>query len=59
MSNTKIYLLLALFLTVFWTAVLSGVFHWLSPKPQKYDCSMASWHPDIPKEVKQKCREMK
>lgn len=23
-----------------------------------YDCGMAEWHPDVPKEVKEKCREL-
>lgn len=23
-----------------------------------YDCNMAEWHPDIPKEVKEECRRM-
>lgn len=24
-----------------------------------YDCSMAEWHPDIPKEVKEECRRLR
>lgn len=33
----------------------------LVPMPDEtirlYDCSMAEWHPDIPKEVKEECRK--
>lgn len=59
MTNKKVYLLLALFLTAFWTAVLTGAFKWLSPKERVYDCSTAAFHPDVPKDVKQKCREVR
>jgi hypothetical protein len=24
-----------------------------------YDCGMAEWHPDIPKEVKEECRRLR
>jgi hypothetical protein len=24
-----------------------------------YDCGMAEWHPDIPKEVKEACRKLR
>jgi len=24
-----------------------------------YDCGMAEWHPDIPKEVREECRRLK
>lgn len=24
-----------------------------------YDCGMAEWHPDIPKEVKEECRKIR
>lgn len=24
-----------------------------------YDCGMAEWHPDIPKEVKEECRKLR
>jgi hypothetical protein len=26
------------------------------PTGKVYDCGMAEWHPDIPKEVKEECR---
>lgn len=26
------------------------------PRTVKYDCGMAEWHPDIPKQVKEECR---
>lgn len=29
------------------------------PEVVVYDCNMAEWHPDIPKEVKEECRRMK
>lgn len=25
----------------------------------KYDCGMAEWHPDIPKEVREECRRLR
>lgn len=59
MTNRRVYSLLAAFLVIFWSAVLSGAFKWLSPKERVYNCSMASWHPDVPKDVKQKCREVR
>ena len=34
----------------------------LVPMPERsklYDCGMAEWHPDIPKEVKEECRRLK
>lgn len=27
-------------------------------KGRVYDCGMAEWHPDIPKEVKEECRRI-
>jgi len=41
---------------VLWTFVLSQVD---IPEYKVYDCGMAEWHPDIPLEVKQQCRELK
>ena len=29
------------------------------PSYRVYDCGMAEWHPDIPKEVKEECRKRK
>jgi len=26
------------------------------PQGRYYDCGMAEWHPDIPKEIKEECR---
>ena len=36
-----------------WAFILS-----ITPMPETkvYDCSMAGWHPDIPKEVTEECR---
>jgi hypothetical protein len=59
MTNRRVYSLLATFLIIFWGAVLSGAFKWLSPKERVYDCSNASFHPDVPKEVKAKCRKVR
>jgi hypothetical protein len=41
---------------VLWIFVLSQVD---MPEYKVYDCSIAEWHPDIPLEVKQQCRELK
>lgn len=39
-----------------WVGILA-----LVPMPENsyrvYDCGMAEWHPDIPKEVKEECRK--
>lgn len=59
MTNRTTYTLIAAFLIIFWGAVLSGLFKWLAPKERVYDCSMAAFHPDMPKDVKQKCREVR
>jgi hypothetical protein len=29
------------------------------PKTKIYDCSIAEWHPDIPKDVKEECRKQR
>jgi hypothetical protein len=29
------------------------------PEGRYYDCSMAEFHPDIPKEVREQCRELR
>lgn len=29
------------------------------PDYKIYDCGMAEWHPDIPKEVKEQCRQLR
>lgn len=51
------YAIGALLATIFWVVLL-----WLIPMPSGeeirfYDCGMAEWHPDIPKEVKEECRK--
>jgi len=39
-----------------WMVILS-----ITPMPETkvYDCSMAEWHPDIPKDVKEECRKLR
>lgn len=48
----------AIIATAFWAFIL-----WLVPMPEDrvifYDCGMAEWHPDIPKEVKEACRKQR
>lgn len=50
------YLLGAILASIFWIVLLSSV-----PMPETeiriYDCGMAEWHPDIPKDVKEECRK--
>ncbi len=52
-ENVK-YFIGAVAATLFWAFILS-----LIPMPESrvYDCGMAEWHPDIPKEVKEECRK--
>jgi hypothetical protein len=49
--------LIAAILTVI--ALLFLLFADLGPQARVYDCGMAEWHPDIPKEVKEECRKMR
>ena len=50
------YFIGAIVATVLWIILLA-----LVPMPEErirfYDCGMAEWHPDIPKEVKEECRK--
>ena len=41
---------------VLWAFVLSQV---EMPEYRIYDCGMAEWHPDIPKDVREECRKRK
>ena len=46
-----------LFGFLLWVFILS-----ITPMPERshvYDCGMAEWHPDIPKEVKEECRRLR
>jgi len=42
--------------SIIWIAILLAI-----PFPEGrtvvYDCGMAEWHPDIPKEIKEACRK--
>ena len=29
------------------------------PTTRVYDCGMAEWHPDIPREVREECRKLR
>jgi hypothetical protein len=49
--------LIAAILTVI--ALLFLLFADWGPQARVYDCGMAEWHPDIPKEVKEECRRMR
>ena len=50
------YLIGFLFGFLLWMFILS-----ITPMPETkvYDCSMAEWHPDIPKDVKEECRKLR
>ena len=52
------YIIGAIAATCFWAFILS-----LVPMPDErvrlYDCGMAEWHPDIPKDVKEECRKLR
>jgi hypothetical protein len=36
---------------IFWNSTESG--------PRRYNCTIAEWHPDYPREVRQACRDMR
>ena len=44
---------------VFISAVLLLLVFDLMPEGRVYDCGMAEWHPDIPKDVKEECRRLR
>jgi hypothetical protein len=50
------YLIGAVIASICWVGLLAII-----PMPDEkvriYDCGMAEWHPDIPKEVKEECRK--
>ncbi len=52
------YFIGAIVATLVWILILSFI-----PMPEEqirfYDCGMAEWHPDIPKEVKEECRKQR
>ncbi len=48
----NIILVVLLFFAVFVLIVFDA------PSGRVYDCGMAEWHPDIPKDVKEECRKM-
>ena len=56
-SNRKVYALIALFLIVFWTAMIAGVFKFLQPKQKVIDCTMSEFHPDFTPKMKELCRK--
>ena len=49
----NIFLVILLFVSIFIFAVAD--YH----GTRTYDCGMAEWHPDIPKEVKDECRKIR
>jgi hypothetical protein len=59
MSNKQIYLIIGVLLVWFWAMVIMAVLHFASPKPIKYDCSLASFHPDVPVDVRKECRKVR
>lgn len=40
-------------------ALLLIIFQSIGPREVVYDCSMAEWHPDIPKVVRDECRRLR
>lgn len=59
MSNIIKRISLTLLLMLFLLFVIIPTLIYFSPreKSRVYDCGMAEWHPDIPKEVKEECRK--
>lgn len=54
--ETVKYLIGFLFGFLLWVFILS-----ITPMPETkvYDCSMAEFHPDFPKDVKEECRKIR
>lgn len=50
------YAIGAIIATIFWALILSII-----PMPEErvrlYDCGMTEWHPDIPQDVREACRQ--
>ncbi len=61
MENKKewIHWILAVVFFLFAAAIVVVVEFNHQPRVRKYDCGMAEWHPDIPKEVKEECRKVR
>ena len=59
MSDRHILILSGVLLAWFWIMVLYAVLHFAQPKPVKYDCSLASFHPDMPLDVRKECRRVR
>ena len=49
----NIFLVILLFISLFVLSISD-----FENKDVMYDCGMAEWHPDIPKEVKDECRRL-
>lgn len=43
--------------SILWISIFLVLSNIEVPEYRIYDCGMAEWHPDIPKEVKQECRK--
>lgn len=56
MNKIALYVLAAIWGLV---VVLGALLMLVSePEYRVYDCNMAEWHPDIPKEVREHCRKL-
>lgn len=55
-SFMKNILIVSVLFVVVIILVLSG---YGESRTIRYDCGMAEWHPDIPKEVKEECRRIR
>lgn len=57
MTNKRTYLLLAIFLTAFWTVVIFTQWSLAGSAPsKKIDCGMAEFHPDYTPKMREQCR---
>ena len=59
MSNKQVYTILLVLLVLFWSAVIAIVLHVARPRPIKYDCTLAAFHPDVPTDVRKECRKVR
>jgi hypothetical protein len=59
MSNTTIGKIIILFLIGAAVSILVFSDFGNSNSVKVYDCSLAEWHPDFPKDVREACRKLK
>lgn len=59
MNNMNVFAIIVLLLAWFWGSITWAVWVFAKPTPVRYDCSVASFHPDFPAEVRKQCRKLR